>query len=102
MLPQPAASAARSPHVARLAFLVLAALVTTSWFVELFAAAAELWLPKAVTDVFVLLFAALFNLSVHLFGSLFLASCPVHRRPARRRRHSSRDRVWGRSPQASW
>lgn len=79
MMPRPAApaaSAARSPRAAHLAFLVLAALVSASWFVEPFAAAAELWLPNSVIVVFVLLFGALFNVSTHLFRSSFLPCTP--------------------------
>lgn len=83
--PCPAASAdsaARSPLVARLAFLAVAALVSASWFVEPIAGAAVFWVPNSVIVVFVLLFAALFNLSVHLFRSMFLASCPIRRPPS--------------------
>ncbi|KAK3130162.1 hypothetical protein QOZ80_6BG0489800 [Eleusine coracana subsp. coracana] len=71
-----AASAVRAPNAAHLAFLVLAALVSASWFLEPFAAAAEHCLPKAVIVIFVLLFTGLFNVSIRLFRSFFLLSAP--------------------------
>ncbi|XP_062194103.1 uncharacterized protein LOC133897391 [Phragmites australis] len=55
------------------AFLVLAALMSSSWSVEPFAAAAtELGLPSAAAVVTVVFFAALFNVSIHIFRSFFL------------------------------
>ncbi|CAD6219068.1 unnamed protein product [Miscanthus lutarioriparius] len=68
-------------YLARVAFLILAALTSASWFVEPFAAAAgNLRLPMpaaAAAPVIVLLFAALFYASIHFFRSFFLARPPV-------------------------
>ncbi|XP_062199525.1 uncharacterized protein LOC133901979 [Phragmites australis] len=70
---RPAAPAALgSSHLARSAFLILAALMSASWFVEpLAGAAAELQLPSAAVVVTVVFFAALFNVSIHNFRSFF-------------------------------
>ncbi|CAD6224853.1 unnamed protein product [Miscanthus lutarioriparius] len=63
---------------ALVAFLILAALSSASWFVEQFAAAAgNLRLPMPAAVVIVLLFAALFYASIHFFRSFFLARPPV-------------------------
>ncbi|TVU09733.1 hypothetical protein EJB05_43226, partial [Eragrostis curvula] len=84
MMPRPAApaaaSAARSPQLARCAFLVLAALMSASWFVEPFAAAAEPWLTRTLAVIFILIFAALFNYSAHLSSAP--PSSPAHSSPA--------------------
>ncbi|CAL5081661.1 unnamed protein product [Urochloa decumbens] len=75
-----AASTTRPPSsssLARPAFAVLAALTSASWFVEPFAsAAAELRLHRVAVVIAVLLFAALFNLSVRSFGSFFRTRRP--------------------------
>jgi hypothetical protein len=67
-------------YLARVAFLILAALTSASWFVEQFAAAADnlrLPMPAAAAAVIVLLFAVLFYASIHFFRSFFLARPPV-------------------------
>jgi hypothetical protein len=77
MLIQPASaapSAARSSRPARLAFLVLAAVVPASSFVEPFAAAAEHCVPKAAVAAIVLLFAAVFSVWTHIFHSFLHCS----------------------------
>ncbi|KAL6656090.1 hypothetical protein ACP70R_006916 [Stipagrostis hirtigluma subsp. patula] len=68
-----AAAAVASPHLARFAFLILGAMMSVSWFIEPFAAAAvELRLPWSAVVATVVFFAALFYASVHLFRSFFL------------------------------
>ncbi|KAL6656089.1 hypothetical protein ACP70R_006915 [Stipagrostis hirtigluma subsp. patula] len=75
--PTASAAAARSSNIARSAWLVLSALVSASWFVEPFAAAAcEIGLPSAAVLVTVVFVAALFNVSIHSFRSFFLPRPP--------------------------
>ncbi|KAL6656088.1 hypothetical protein ACP70R_006914 [Stipagrostis hirtigluma subsp. patula] len=84
--PVPAASTVHSSHLARAAFLVLAALMSASWFVEhlMAAAADELRLPWIVLVVTLVFFAALFNASIHLFRSFFLPRPPLAAAAAQR------------------
>ncbi|KAL6622504.1 hypothetical protein ACP70R_032383 [Stipagrostis hirtigluma subsp. patula] len=74
----PAAVAVRSPNLAHSALLVVSALVSASWFVEPFAAAAgsELGLPSAAAVVTIVFLAALFNVSMRHFRCFFLSSHP--------------------------
>ncbi|CAN6174474.1 unnamed protein product [Urochloa humidicola] len=84
--PQPPLAAAIAapalrPHqsgLARAAFVVLAALMSASWFLDpVVAAAAELRLPwPAVVGTF-LVFSACFYISVHMFRSFFLPRAPT-------------------------
>ncbi|CAN6217816.1 unnamed protein product [Urochloa humidicola] len=88
--PQPPLAAAIAgpalrPHqfgLARAAFVVLAALMSASWFLDLVtAAAAELRLPwPAVVGTF-LVFSACFYTSVHMFRSFFLPRAPAAAAP---------------------
>ncbi|XP_066399505.1 uncharacterized protein [Miscanthus floridulus] len=78
---EPAATVAvttvRSPHPARFAFLVVAALMSASWFVEPFAAAAaDLRVPWPAVVATLVCFAAFFCASVLLFGSFFMLRPP--------------------------
>ncbi|KAJ1289843.1 hypothetical protein BS78_02G196100 [Paspalum vaginatum] len=66
------------PHLARFAFLVVAALTSASWFVEPFAAAAaDLRVPWPTVAATLVCFAAFFCASVLLLlGSFFLPRPP--------------------------
>ncbi|CAN6204585.1 unnamed protein product [Urochloa humidicola] len=79
------ATPALRPHqsrLARAAFVVLAALMSASWFLDLVAAAAaELRLPRlAVVGTF-LVFSVCFYTSVHMFRSFFRAREPAAASP---------------------
>ncbi|CAN6196092.1 unnamed protein product [Urochloa humidicola] len=79
------AAPALRPHqsgLARAAFVVLAALMSASWFLDpVTAAAAELRLPwPAVVGTF-LVFSACFYTSVHMFRSFFLPRAPAAAAP---------------------
>ncbi|CAL5074086.1 unnamed protein product [Urochloa decumbens] len=79
------AAPALRPHqsrLARAAFVVLAALMSASWFLDLVAAAAaELRLPwPAVVSTF-LVFSVCFYTSVHMFRSFFRARVPAAAAP---------------------
>ncbi|CAL5081660.1 unnamed protein product [Urochloa decumbens] len=79
------AAPALRPHqsrLARAAFVVLAALMSTSWFLDLVAAAAaELRLPwPAVVSTF-FVFSVCFYTSVHMFRSFFRARVPAAAAP---------------------
>uniref|UniRef100_A0A0A8ZEV3 Uncharacterized protein n=1 Tax=Arundo donax TaxID=35708 RepID=A0A0A8ZEV3_ARUDO len=77
-LSPPPTAAVRSSRFAGAAFLVLAALMSASWFIEPFAAAAasELELSRPAVVATVVLFATCFYASVHLFRSFFLTRPP--------------------------
>ncbi|ONM55299.1 hypothetical protein ZEAMMB73_Zm00001d020630 [Zea mays] len=74
-----AVTAVRSPQPVRFAFLVVAALMSASWFVEPFsaAAAADLRVPWPAVVATLVCFTALFCASVLLFGSFFMLRPPL-------------------------
>ncbi|TVU09731.1 hypothetical protein EJB05_43224, partial [Eragrostis curvula] len=80
--PPPAAAAPNAAEIcfaylARLAFLILAALMSASFFVEPFAmAAADLRLPWPAAVAVIIFLASSFCASVHLFCSFFLTRPP--------------------------
>ncbi|WVZ65114.1 hypothetical protein U9M48_014531 [Paspalum notatum var. saurae] len=78
---QPPIAPALRPHqsrLARAAFVILSALISTSWFLEpVAAAAAELRVPRSAVVAILVVFATCFFTSLHIFRSFFLPRPPA-------------------------